>query len=74
MYMHCFTPCVILVHLTRFDIFTIVIIMIITSEIQSLLITLFYSTIVFHIQCFLYESQTQTSANAYPLSYIYIAY
>ena len=76
-----FTYCVILVHLTRFDIFTIVlksshlIILIITSyPIRSSLITLFYTAIVFHVRCCAFELQATRSAYSYPLSYIlYIA-
>ena len=76
-----FTYCVILVHLTRFDISTIVlksshlIILIMTSYlIQSSLITLFYTAIVFHVRCCAFVLQAPRSAYFYPLSYIlYIA-
>ena len=73
-----FTFCAILTHLTCFDIFTIVlksphliILMIISPPIQSLIITLHYTTIGIYVGCFAYVFEVLRSAYFYPLSHIW---
>ena len=73
-----FTFCAVLTHLTCFDFFTIVlksshliILMIISPPIQSLLITLHYTTIGFHVRCFAYVFEVLRSSYYYPLSLIW---